>query len=332
MDPFAHAMAAALLKKGHPDTGLIALPDFIETALYEPKLGYYMQAGRKRVGRGPDTDFYTASSLGQVFSQLVLEGVLACLPFAPEDTAFIELGPESSTGVLGAVPTPFKELQLFRPHEPLRIPSPAVVFSNELFDAQPFRRFQFDGQYWLEAFVRVRTAADGSPHYEWVYAPPASPPPTLPASSSVGYTVDWPSGALNLIDQLCSPAWEGLFIAFDYGLPLETILTERPAGTARAYSRHRLESDILADPGTRDITCHLPWDVLEAALQVHQFREPSLLRQEAFFMRHAPATIGEIIRAKPSAFSPHRMTLMELLHPDNLGSRFQVLLATRILS
>lgn len=332
MDSFSYEMGAALRRRADPVTDLIALPHFIETALYEPTLGYYRQASRKRVGREPDSDFYTAASLGEVFGRLVLEAALNCLPFAPQETVFVEFGPESSAGVLGTLPTPFKEIRLVRPSEDIDIPSPAVLFSNELFDAQPFRRFRFDGQAWQEAFVRILPQRSGPPLYEWAYAPPAPDAPKLPANASIGYTVDWPSGALHLLQRLCSPAWEGLFLAFDYGLPLETILHDRPSGTARAYSRHRIEGDILASPGTRDITIHVAWDVLKATLRQQGFDEPDLLRQEAFFMGHAPATIGEIVRSHPAAFSAQRLTLMELLHPNNLGSRFQVLHARRILS
>lgn len=331
MDSFSHAMGAALRKRADPVTNLIALPDFIETALYEPTLGYYLQTSRKRVGRGPDTDFYTAASLGEVFGRLVLEACINCLPFPPEETVFVEFGPESSAGVLGKLPTAFKEIRLVRPTDRLDIPSPAVLFSNELFDAQPFRRFRFDGQAWQEAFVRILPQGSGPPLYEWAYAPPAPDAPKLPASASIGYTVDWPSGALHLLQRLCSQAWEGLFIAFDYGLPLETILHDRPNGTARAYSHHRIEGDILASPGTRDITIHVAWDVLKDALRQQGFEEPDLLRQETFFMRNAATTIGEIVRGNPAAFSAQRLTLMELLHPNNLGSRFQVLNARRIL-
>ncbi|MEY3000968.1 MAG: hypothetical protein RL648_1182 [Verrucomicrobiota bacterium] len=332
MDTFSHAMRTALLSKADPDSGLIPLPAFIETALYEPHLGYYAQTDRHRVGRSSKTDFYTAASLGEVFGRLVMEAATDGLHAPPEETAFVEFGPESERGVLGKLTSPFKEIICVRPGQTFHIPSPAVVFSNELFDAQPFRRFQFDGTTWLEAAVASTIDETDAPSYTLIYTAPLSPLPPLPSTPPIGYTVDWPSGALALLSRICEQPWEGRFIALDYGLMEHDLLHLRPQGTARAYAQHRLDNDFLSSPGTRDITCHIAWDPLESILRAHQFQGLSLLRQETFFMRHAPSTIEKIVLQDPTSFSPERMTLMEILHPQNMGSRFQVLSGSRILS
>jgi SAM-dependent MidA family methyltransferase len=88
-------------------------------------------------------------------------------------------------------------------------------------------------------------------------------------------------------------------------------------------------SDLLADPGNIDITCHIVWDVMEEILTKAGFKSVSLLRQEAFFMRHGQTVIREILQSGPAGFSPEKQTLMELVHPANLGHKFQVLAALR---
>lgn len=329
MMSFHEDMFEIMAANADPATGLLSLEDFIQNALYYPNLGYYSQTDRKRVGRDQEADFYTNSSLGTVFSQLVMESVQHLLPIDSREATFAELGPESETGVLGNLQTPFKALQLLRPNQDFALPSPCAVFSNEVFDAQPFRRFTFDGHRWLEGFVQPSRKATHDPEYKWSFRAPTKPLPNLPDSAPLDYLFDWPSGAIDLLERIAAQKWNGLFLAIDYGLPLTTLLHQRPKGTARAYKAHQLLENFLDEPGCRDITCHIAWDPLQSVLADHGFTAIQLERQEAFFMRNARFTIQSIATAQPQAFSRDRMTLMEILHPDNLGSRFQVLSATR---
>lgn len=332
MKNFSHRMFEAMRSKVEKESGLLPLDTFIETALYHPQLGYYTQPERQRVGRNAASDFYTAASLGTVFAKLVFDAICQCLPFSPSECTFVEFGPETSAGIFGNLKKNFKDHQLVRPNQLIDIPPKAVVFSNELFDAQPFRRFQFTEDRWLEAFVRPVLSSEDIPQYECVYDAPSSPIPNLPQNSSPGYIIDWPSGAHQLLQSICEKSWEGLFIAFDYGLPESVVLNERPQGTARTYKNHHMGNAITEDPGTRDITCHLVWDHLQQVLNANDFTQIALTRQETFFMTHAKKEIERIITEKSGQFSDQRMTLMELLHPENLGSRFQVLTAIRNLS
>ena len=50
--------------------GPISYRDYTDLVLYADGCGYYKR-DQQRVGRNKNTDFYTAESLGQVFSQLV---------------------------------------------------------------------------------------------------------------------------------------------------------------------------------------------------------------------------------------------------------------------
>ena len=315
---------AALRSKAGPDTTVITLEDFIDCSLYDPQIGYYRRPGR-RVGREQATDFYTGPSLGQVFSMLVVDAVRQ-LCGAPVGTfTFVEAGPESPNGILGGLAEmPFADSRLIRPGDPFEIPPKSVVFSNELFDAQPFRRFVHRDGRWLEGAVNL---GSGSP--VWVEIEPVKPLPPLPSPAPEGYMVDWPSGAHSLLERICRQSWQGLFIAVDYGMDRHTLLHERPAGTARTYSAHRMGTNVLENPGSVDITCHVVWDEMEDILAANGFTRISLLRQEAFFMRHAAEAIGAILEAGAAGFSREKQTLMELLHPDNMGRKFQVLTAAR---
>ncbi len=323
-NPVSPAFLDALQKQMGAGVTAIGLDRFIECALYHPKLGYYARK-RKRVGHGPDTDFYTASSLGPVFAKLVMGTIQSRIRTSLSRFTFIEIGPESEDGIVGYLDSvPFKECRVIRHGDPLEFPSRCVVFSNELFDAQPFRRFVHQEGQWLETVVQIKDGALSE-----ALRPPLHQLPPLPRMAPNGYTIDWPSGAHSLMERICQTPWGGLFIAFDYGLERATVLTERPQGTGRTYAGHQMGDKLLESPGERDITCHLIWEELQEILVHWEFTDIHLQRQEAFFMHHAGEVLNRMIEAAPPGFSREKQTLMELLHPDNMGHKFQVLHARR---
>lgn len=303
--------------------GWLSFERYMETVLYDPEQGYYRRE-RRRVGRAAGTDFYTASSLqGGVWARLIIEAACRLLPpeLPPGEITFVEIGAEPHAAILDGHPHPFRATTTLRVGSTLEIPAQAVVFSNELFDAQPFRRLRFLAGRWHELGVRVGpdnslTEAPG---------PAALAIEELPDKAPEGYTLDYPAAAHRLLEQIAAPPWAGAFIAADYGLPVELLLHERPQGTARAYFQHRQDNDLLATPGERDLTCHVGWDWLTRRLTNQGFAEVGVERQEAFLMRRAPQTIGAILSHEPGRFSSERQTLKELLHPGNLGTRFQIL-------
>ena len=52
-------------------TGCLRYDEYIKFALYDTEFGYYKQA-KERIGRIRDADFYTASSMGDVFRELLI--------------------------------------------------------------------------------------------------------------------------------------------------------------------------------------------------------------------------------------------------------------------
>jgi SAM-dependent MidA family methyltransferase len=316
---------AALSQRLKPGSTAMPLDDYIDCVLYHPEAGYYMR-DHDRVGHREGTDFYTASSMGELFTRLVLGAIGELINADLKEFSFVEAGPESPLGILESVKEiPFKEHIQIRPGEAFAIPEKAIVFSNELFDAQPFKRFIRTGDRWMEAGVSVTENAIG-----WCLLKPASIPENLPRLAPEGYTVDWPGRAHDLLEKISSQSWQGLFLAFDYGLDRSIVLTQRPEGTGRTYFQHTMSNDLLQNPGFSDITCHVIWDELEKVLRSHHFTGIQLMRQEAFFMHLAQPVIQAVMESSPAGFSPDKQTLMELLHPGNMGHKFQVLHALRM--
>lgn len=303
---------------------------FMDLALYHPEVGYYRKA-RQRVGRGAGTDFYTATSAGTVFGELAAAACARLVqPQPASNFTFVEIGAEPGSSVLAGVAHPFGAVRTLRVGEPLEISGPSIVFSNELFDAQPFHRVVSRHGTWRELGV----ALDGDGLKE-VELPELSATVrsagVLPAEVYPdGYHLDLPLAAVELTGRLAAQPWTGLFVAFDYGKSWSVLASETPSGTARAYSRHRQSNELLAQPGEQDLTCHVCWDWISEALTRNGFEAPSLHSQEQFLLRFAADAAARIVEAEsrvPS--SPRKSHLHQLLHPALQGQKFQVLVARR---
>ena len=126
------------------------------------------------------------------------------------------------------------------------------------------------------------------------------------------------------LNSLVKKTWQGLFITFDYGLDIERIFRDFQDGTGRSYSSHQMDNNILEQPGSKDITCHVCWNKLQENLVKHKFTTVNLQSQESFFMKYASNKIQEIIENKYSS-KEEIGSLKELIHPLHLGQKFQVL-------
>jgi len=303
----------------------ISFEEFMDTALYEPEAGYYRK-DRGRIGYGDGTDFLTATSSAPIFGKLIVAACGHLLgPDALHGMAFAELGAERGKGVLDGNAHPFRSVRLVAAGDPIVIEGPCVVFSNELFDAQPFRRFRFRAGAWRELGVSF-----AGPALEQVEVKSVSPAPAgLPSGAAEGYVIDAPVAAAALARDIAAQPWTGLFLAFDYGKKWEEIAFGTPAGTARAYRRHAQTNDLLAFPGDQDLTCHVCWDWLESALASAGFGETHVESQEAFFTRHSGSFIEAFLASEAGRVGREKLSLLQLLHPAHMGQKFQVLWALR---
>jgi SAM-dependent MidA family methyltransferase len=315
---FLHAFAARA-----DDLGTMRFDAFVDLALYDPIVGYYCRP-TQRVGYKEGTDFFTASTSGPVFGELVAAACVKLLgERRVEEHMFIEIGAETRSGIMEGVAHPFRAARVIKVGETLELSGQCIVFSNELFDAQPFRRFRFLQGRWNELGVTLRDNA----LVESVLPDAASPtgPLELPSVAAEGYTIDAPIAAAKLAEIIVRPSWTGLFVAFDYGKSWRELIEACPAGTARAYFRHTQSNELLAHPGQQDLTCHICWDWLVAALGHHGFARPQIDSQESFFVRNAESYLAAAIAEDASRLTARKRSLMQLLHGSHLGQKFQVL-------
>lgn len=309
---------------------MLSLADFMELALYDAEVGYY-RSTRTRVGRDKTADFVTSSTFDRVFGPLVVGAAQTLLsPRAAADYAAVEIGAEPGRGVFEGHEHPFASVSAIRVGEAITVPDRAIVFSNELFDAQPFHRVVFRNGHWRELAVTI-----DSDELVWTESPAFSPEVKaiagqLPAPAPEGYMLDLPLRSRALLEEIVSPPWSGLFIAFDYGRTWQELIHDYPGGTGRSYFRHQQGGDLLANPGSQDLTCHVCWDWLEETLKQAGFQGVGRSSQESFFLRHAPKAVETLMAADPDPLSPVRSQLKQLLHPGLMGQKFEVLWGIRL--
>ncbi|MFU8849251.1 MAG: SAM-dependent methyltransferase [Opitutales bacterium] len=308
----------------------VSYRDFIELALYAEDCGYYRR-DTLRVGRSQDRDFYTAESLGKVFARLVVGAAEQLL--GPEQTArscFIEIAAEPGQSLLDALPShPFAGTQVIRQGEPITASGPVVIFANEWLDALPFHRLVFQDGRWQERGVifeegklRERLLKKPSPAV-------CEAIQNLPTEIETGYQLDLPLEAEAALGRLVAQDWSGLLLLFDYGKTWQALMQDCPKGTARTFYRQEAGNDLLDRPGEKDITCDICWTPLATLLEKAGFGSITLESQESFLVQRAAQTAESIVTDSAGQFSPDRQTLMELIHPANMGQRFQVLWGLR---
>ena len=304
---------------------------YIQICLYHETHGYYQKANT-RVGRHAQNDFFTSRTLqGQVFDRLLIEGCRTFSQRRPADTYWVEIGLEPSQTPIGGTQNPYRQEYSLPLPCSFEVPSPAIVFFNEVLDAQPFHRFVAIENRWEEVGVVHQDNAlrecvllpeqRSRDFDQWI--------DMLPAPTAEGYLLDLPTGSIAFLEKLLHSAWSGSLVTFDYGKRTDELLFHTPQGTARTYYKHQLGNNLLARPTEEDITCHVWWDPLLDLLRAHGCRDVALLSQESFFMQYAGEEINRTISKHATTFHPDKQTIHQLIHPANMGQKFQVLLANR---
>ncbi len=313
-------------------TAPISYRDYIQAALYTEGCGYYTQPA-ERVGRSARHDFYTAESLGRVFARLVTTAAEDLLGEKANRHRFVEIAAEPDTSLLSHLQSsPFAAEEVIRQGTPIHTKGSVVIFANEWLDALPFHRLIFRDGAWRERGVGV--GLNDSDELVEVLLDSLTPEVAavadrLPAQIEDGYELDLPLEAEAALADLLAQDWKGLILLFDYGRTWTSLLQDHPSGTARTYKQHVQANDLLETPGNCDITCDICWTPLMEQMEAAGLQSVTLESQESFLVKRGQRAAEAIVSGSAGAFSPDRQTLMELIHPANMGQRFQVLWARR---
>ena len=114
----------------------------------------------------------------------------------------------------------------------------------------------------------------------------------------------------------------------DYGLAADELFSPaRTNGTLRAYFRHHLNDDILANVGRQDLTAHVNFPAIqkvgeENGLITEQFCAQSKFLTEILARAAKSNSFGEWDGSDTRQFQT-------LTHPEHLGRAFRVLVQSR---
>ena len=211
---------------------------------------------------------------------------------------------------------------------------PAIVVANELLDNLPFRRVRRRG----DETVEVRVGVDGARLVE-VEVPAddvlrsAAEPPAGAGTAGTSEVVV-PTGALTFVDDLAAQMRSGYALLVDYGS------ATGPAGEVHAYREHRLVEDVLADPGSADITAGVDLGMVSAyarsrglvAFEVVSQWSAMLALGFERWMRAELLHQGDLLNARRGTDAVHawegRNRARLLVDPAGLGRLRWLLLAT----
>ncbi len=252
----------------------ITFARYMELCLYDPQYGYYRSA---RTRFGPAGDFYTSAQVHPAFARLVVRRWVAMWeglgggPFT-----VLEVGAGSGDFARGAQAWAARACPEFHRAlhyvaleygNPLPQPFTGCVFSNEFFDALPVHVLRCQGGRLRELYVGERGGM-----LAWIAGEPSSPEleswlERLGIEPAEGQTLEVSPAAASWMRRFGELLKRGYALTFDYGYRAREISRGRrfPSGTLMTYRKHTASAEVLHEPGQRDITAHVNFDLLVEA-------------------------------------------------------------------
>ena len=353
----------AYLRQQIEKDGPMPFDRFMEAALYHPDWGYYES---KKTVIGRKGDFQTSVSVGPFFGELLARRFLSWQQ-SDEPRQWMECGAHhgqlaedilqfltresgtnsSSIQYLIFEPSAKREsiqrerLKKFgnkvtwlrtwkdvRKHD-----KKGVIFSNELVDAFPVKRYAWNkpDACWLECAVTV--SADG---FAWTQVEPDTPPELSWLNHEDQTNIERILPDQYVIELAPSAdAWwrlaagalrEGYLVTLDYGFTdLDKFSAHRTQGTLRTYDRHKLGDDVLTDVGRKDLTAHVDFPSLRQIGEDEGLETVSLISQEKFMHGCLEQALAQGLNPSPDQIRQFQT----LMHPEHFGRAFKVLIQKR---
>ncbi len=222
-----------------------------------------------------------------------------------------------------------------------------IIFSNELLDAMPVRRFAWDAKanewfewgvaldkgkfIWTRLRKNVAAARQSAANIASECWPSSilKPPSSLLGMLPDGFTIETSPAAENWWREAANALGRGKLLAIDYGLTAdELFVPERTGGTLRAYFRHHATDDLLANPGEQDLTAHVNFTAIQTAGEAAGLKTERFESQSKFLTQ----TLEKIANGGMESWdwTPQRARQFQTLtHPEHLGRAFRVLVQSR---
>ena len=212
-------------------------------------------------------------------------------------------------------------------HRTLPPETPLIVFANEFFDALPIEILSSKGK------LHLSFEHDGIAE---IWLPPAAEELEFLDHYSVhpdaNERIEVPLAAQRHAAVIGRAIGRGFLIAIDYGYTRSQQLAGRHRGTLMAYRQHSASPNPYEAPGEQDLTAHVNFTALTAALEHAGLRTEKLITQSQFLMGIGEANqfadAFEDCRL-PQEQAKVALQLKHLVSPIGMGETFQVLIASR---
>ncbi len=141
------------------------------------------------------------------------------------------------------------------------------------------------------------------------------------------YTVEISPAAENWWREAAGVLENGKLLTMDYGFSADELFSPaRTNGTLRAYFRHHLADDILANAGGQDLTAHVNFSAIQKTGEDAGLKT-ELFGSQAKFLAQILEKIWE---GKSIEWNAGRTRQFQTLtHPEHLGRAFRVLVQSR---
>jgi SAM-dependent MidA family methyltransferase len=355
-------MRSRLMEQIEQAGGALPFDRYMETALYAPELGYYVNGLRKF---GEAGDFVTAPEVSPLFSRCLARQLAECLrnlgggsvlevgagsgrmaadilaelatvDALPEQYQILELSPSLQQ-------TQYDTLNCSVPHLLPRVKWLAdlpdagfrgVLVGNELLDAMPVHRFRRAGDTWQELAVAV-DAENFRDHWAELKSPGLAQAlaDLWPDAAAVddGYSSEVNLRLVPWLQAVAARLVEGYMILVDYGYTRrEYYHAERRQGTLMCHFRHRAHADPYLLPGLQDMTANVDFTALATAALQQGFKLSGYTTQAHFLI---DSGLEQMLSVSDPADVKRHMQLMQgvkkLTLPAEMGERFKVMALAR---
>ena len=359
-EPGEHSIALTkILSERIRAGGPISFAEFMRECLYHPAHGYYSRANAARFG-----DYYTSVDVHPIFGRLLARQFAEMweLLGSPRPFAIAESG--AGVGRLAGHILDFsaRELPEFyaaleyvaverssarRAEHAARLADHAAagrissagevpraipagcIFSNEMLDALPAHRVAVERGALRESFVGFEagrfTEALGEPSFPWLWQYFQEQGITLEEGQQAEVCFE----ACDWIERAGRALERGFVLTIDYGHEARALYGEHHnRGTLLAYRDHAVSENLLDAPGEQDLTAHVNFTALDLWGRRAGLVRTGLVTQSQFLVAlgrgNEFADLFEFGQTEVEKLRA-RLLLKNLIHPEGLGEKFQVL-------
>jgi SAM-dependent MidA family methyltransferase len=339
--------------------GPISFAEFMRECLYHPALGYYSRASARRFG-----DYYTSVDVHPIFGRLLARQFAEMWELLGSPRPFIVAEAGAGVGRLAGHILDFSARELpqfyaaleyvaversnarraehaarFKDHAasgrassaseiPRAIPA-GCIFSNEFLDALPAHRVVMENGALREIYVGFESArlieVRGEPSMSALERYFTEHGITLAEGQQAEVSFeacDWIESAARALER-------GFVLTIDYGHEARALYGEQHnRGTLLAYRDHTVTENLLDAPGEQDLTSHVNFTAVDLSGRRAGLLRTGLVTQSQFLValgqRNEFADLYETGQSELEKLRA-RLLLKNLIHPEGLGEKFQVL-------